>query len=243
MERRLKEQLPVKVQRLVDDLERFADLEIGVKVDPNPVSTTDPNPDRLAADITQHHATILLRSEDDFPPHSVLHELLHVHRWWIERVPQVMPIKGSQDSDDRWSVTSQIENALEHLVIVPREADYGFDPFQYWNDTAKTIWGWYPWPDVTDPWARRKNCLLGSLSSAFLVNDVGVKQSAERCLREEGLLAESQRFTKKIGTVMNSKPHAVSAVLRFLKIPFEDVRLVGFDVKSRTRFSVEIPKH
>ena len=43
----------------------------------------------------------------------------------------------------------------------------------------------YPWPHITDAWARRKNCLLGWLTASKLVTDPTVKEFVETCLRKE----------------------------------------------------------
>lgn len=243
MQREFRQRLPGSVQRLVDELEERADLEIPVCIDTRPVSPTEPNPERAAAAINHDGATIFIRSDSAFSPHGILHELLHIHRYWIEEVPQLMPAQGDRDTDDRWRITSQIENALEHVIIVPREAAYGFDPYPYWAETARKNWSSYPWEHIPDPWARRAACIVGSLSVRFLVKDPAVQDLAERCIAEEGLLHEAQRFHRKIAKVIGSKPRAVSAVLRFLQIPFEEVGLVGFDVRNRKRYLAPLPRH
>lgn len=214
-----------------------------MQLDQRPISQTEPNPGRLSSSANHDAATIFTRSEDVFPPHGVLHELLHIRRYWIEAVPQVMPTRGDEDSSERWRITSQIENALEHLVIVPMEADFGSDPYPYWNETVKKNWSRYPWPEIQDPWARRAICLVGSLSARFLVNETRVRDLAESCIAKEGLLVEARRFHEKIARVLNSKPAAVSAVLRFLRIPFEEVALVAFDVRQRKRVPIPLAQH
>ena len=113
----------------MNEIENFAKREIQVELDPRPVSPTEPNPDRPASQTNHNRATIFIRSEESFQPQGILHELLHIHRYWVEAVPQVMPAKGDRNTDESWRITSQIENTLEHLVIVPREADYGFEPY------------------------------------------------------------------------------------------------------------------
>jgi hypothetical protein len=222
-----KGQLPGAVATLVDRIESFTKREISVEIDSRPVSTTSPNPDRLAARITPTEAAIVLRSRDVFPAHAVLHELLHIERMWVERVPQLLPIHDPRGT--RIKIATDIENALEHLVIVPREADYGFDPYPYWNETSRRNWAEYPWPAMADPWSRRKACLLGWLTVFYLVNDPGVKSHVAECLRKEGLLDEAKRFGGRIGEMLVSKPQAQSAVLRFLEIPRTDFMAVRFN--------------
>lgn len=234
-----KTRLPPNIIALVDRIENFARHEIAVEVDERPVSPTSPNPDRLAARVTERDATILLRSRDVFPPHDVLHELLHIERLWVERIPQVLP----HPEANRVTDTGAIENALEHLVIVPREADYGFDPYPYWNETSRRNWQTYPWPATTNALARRWNCLLGWLTVSQLVNDDRVKEHVERSLTEEGLLDEAKKFSARIVEKLASKPQAISAALRFLKIPPADVLIVRFDIQHERYEEVPIPPH
>ena len=163
--------LPDQVRGLLDEIEDFANLPVGIELNTEPISPTDPNPDRSSARISHDRATIHVQSAD-VPPNSILHELLHVHRYWVGGIPQIMPIGNS---DNQWKVTSQIENCLEHQIIVPREADYGFEPYSYWNRTVKILWERYPWPDPIEPSLRRDRCLLGWLSCCRLVTDEKVK--------------------------------------------------------------------
>jgi len=241
MDRHYKDQLPQQVAVLIDQIEAYARREIQIAVDTRPVSPTDPNPDRLAAEVTEQRATIYLRAPDAFPPHGVLHELLHIHRFWVDGIPQVLPV---HDPDgERLQVTGSIENALEHQIIVPREAEYGFEPYSYWNETERRLWGQYPWPAITNQWARRKNSLLGWLTVSRLVSDDQVKAQAADCLKKEGLFDEAQRFATRIAGVIESKPRSISATLRFLKIPIQDVRLVRFNVLTEQRDFIPIPEH
>src|SRR5262245_1174271 len=89
MDTAFKEQLPPEIAALVDHIEGFAGRKISVELNSRPVSPTSPNPDSLAARVTPTEAAILLRSRDVFPPHDVLHELLHIERMWVERIPQL----------------------------------------------------------------------------------------------------------------------------------------------------------
>lgn len=241
MDNAYRAQLPANVAALVTRIEDFANREIQVTVDTRPVSETDPNPDRQAIEVTERRATIYLRRKDSFPIHGVLHELLHIERFWLEGIPQVLPLRDPDG--DRLRITSSIENVLEHQIIVPREADYGFEPYAYWNETELQLWGQYPWPSITNPWSRRKNFLLAWLTVSTLVTERNIKALAENSLQMEGLFEEAERFAEKIRQTIHSKPRAVRTVLLFLGIPVSDVKLVEFDVKNEKRISVPIPAH
>jgi hypothetical protein len=68
-----------------------------------------------------------------------------IQRYWIEHAPQLEPLLNHESN---WDVTGRIENVLEHLVIVPREANFGFAPRPQWDEVARREWGAYPWPDT-----------------------------------------------------------------------------------------------
>ena len=96
---------------------------------------------------------------------------------------------------------------------------------------------------MNDPWWRRKACLLGWLTVFYLVNDPEIKTHVEGCLRKEGLLDEARRFSTRIGEKLDSKPHAQSAVLRFLQIPKTDFVSVRIEVKNGTHEEIPLPQH
>lgn len=231
--------LPDPVRDLVVRIEAFAETEIQVKVDPRPIEPTDPNPDRLACEVTERTATIWLRAADAFPPSSVSHELLHIERYWNERIPQILPTPDLTGSNI--TITSAIENGLEHLIIVPREEVFGLDPYPYWAETARKNWSTYPWPQLTDSWVRRKNCLLGWLTVAHLTKDQELQARVRSHLRSEGLLADAEAFSAKITRTLPSKTRALGTVVRFLRIPYHQVTGVLLDVQNRRRVAVTIP--
>jgi hypothetical protein len=235
------ERLPTATRELVQRFEYFASTQIDVRVDTRPVSPTSPNPDRLACMVTEREAIIWLREADVFPPDAVTHELLHVERQWNEGVPQIVPL--SDPTGAKVAVTSAIENALEHLIIVPREEAYGYDPYPYWAQTTRRNWGKYPWLNITKPEARRRSCLLGWLTAERLVKDAAVREHVRSCLQKEKLVDEAMRFSETIGRTLSSKLLALATTVRFLKIPPEDFTGVVADVRNRRRIEVAIPRH
>ena len=231
--------LPTNVQHLIDEIETAAGTPIIFAPNPYPISQTDPNPMGPACAVTHTNATIYLRDTENIDDHDILHELLHIHRFWVEMVPQVLP---TGDDSDHLKITSSIENAVEHLIIVPKEADYGYEPYSHWNSMVRTNWRSYPWPDMVSSFARRKNMLLGRLTLK-LVNDEATIELVENCLESEGLKEEADRFNAKIFSLLGNKPRAISCVLRFIKVPMNEVRLVYCDVKNRQQIIKEVPSH
>jgi hypothetical protein len=238
MEAKFRALLPANILALVDEIESHTHRTIEVAQSPYPRSPTDPNPDSLGAMVDEHSAVIYFYQESDFKPHPACHELLHIRRYWLDKVPQILAVRPDAD---KMSVTSHIENTLEHLIIVPREQDYGFEPYSHWNHTANKNWETYPWPTMTNSWARRKTCLLGWLTVKYLVNDGAVKQRALEAISKEGLLEEAEVLAKKVGSVLRNKTKMISLVVKALKIPMNDAELVFFLPQTGTRTKSRIP--
>jgi hypothetical protein len=243
MQPEFRERLPANVLALLDKIEAAAGQEIRVEANPHPVSPTDPSPEAMAASVGEDAATIYIRSPELFVVQGALHELLHIERYWVKRVPQILPTADAFDAD-RISITSDIENCLEHLVIVPEEAKYGFEPFGYWNKTFAANWGSHPWPDMKNSWSRRKNCLLGWMTTSCLATDEAVKALASSAVQAEGHWLEAQKFAAKVvGQVVGDKAGALATVVRFLQIPPHEVELVTFDPKMKQRKVEKLSRH
>ena len=241
MEAQFRVKLPAVAWPLLDRVEEAIGGEVRVSMEGEEPSPTDPNPDRMACSVSVEEATIWIRSLSKFDAQGAVHELLHLERYLVQRVPQVLPIPTDPE---HLKITSEIENSIEHLVIVPREADYGFEPYAYWNTTAAKNWGRHPWPEITNPWARRKVCLLGFLGVNHIVTDRDVRQHAEAILRLEGLLDEAVKFAEKVQSLaVGNKAAALSTTIRFLKIPPSEVELVVYDLRSKREILSPLPKH
>lgn len=241
MEKGFLEKLGVEIQRLVQEIENFAAAEIRVSATPAPSSKSGQSPKTLALMSSEMGATILYRDTEDFRSQAVLHELLHLRRYWIDFVPQILPV---DDPDgEKIKLANQIENTLEHIIIAPQEAAYGFDSYGPYSETTKKTWEDYPWLAINEPWARRKNCLLTWLTTSVLVEEPGIRDLAEQCLEKEGLLTEAQNFSEKIEHVLSSKEQCISAAIRFLQIPRQEVAMVYLDIKNRKTLQKPIPVH
>jgi hypothetical protein len=235
------QRLSAETQRLVREIEEFAASEIELRAAPAPSSQELGAVRAVALIASASGATLLYRGEVDFQTPAVLHELLHLRRYWIDAVPQLVPI--ADPMGDKTKIANQIENTLEHLIITPQEARYGLDPYVSINETARQNWQAYPWSDITESWARRKMCLLSWLTTRVLVSDDGVRALARECLQQEGLLEEAESFADKIERSGSSKERCISTAIRFLRIPRAEAQMVYLDVKNRRLVRKPVPEH
>ena len=233
--------LNAETQCLVRELEAFAASEIELRAAPAPSNQTTAAVRAVALIASETGATLLYRGEEEFQTPAVLHELLHLRRYWIDFVPQLVPVADPQG--DKTKIANQIENTLEHLIITPQEARYGFDPYVSLNETARQNWQAYPWSDITESWARRKMGLLNWLTTRLLVGDEDVKALARECLQQEGLFDEAENFAGKIERSKSSKERCISTAIRFLRIPRAEVEMIYLDVKNRRLVRKPVPEH
>jgi hypothetical protein len=241
MESSFLEKLGTDIQCLVEEIENFSATEIQVRPTPTPTSESAQSPKAIALIASEYGATLLCRDAGDFRPQAVLHELLHLRRYWIDFVPQILAI---DDPDgDKIKLANQIENTLEHLIIVPQEREYGFEPYAFYTETTRKNWQAYPWPAISEPWARRKNCLLTWLTTRLLVSDPAIERLARKCANEEGLLTEAEKFSEKIGRVLNSKEQCISTTIRFLRIPRHEATMAYLDIRNKRLVNKPIPEH
>lgn len=241
MQQAFLQRLTSETQDLVREIEAFATSEIELRAAPAPSNQTTGAARAVALIASETGATLLYRGEEEFQTPAVLHELLHLRRYWIDYVPQLVPVADSQG--DKIKIANQVENTLEHLIITPQETRYGFDPYVSLNATTRQNWQAYPWSDITESWARRKMCLLSWLTTQLLVIDEDVKALARKCLEKEGLLGEAENFAAKIERSRSSKERCISTAVRFLRIPRAETEMIYLDVKNKRLVRKPVPEH
>lgn len=185
--------------------------------------------------VDHERAYLSLPNPHNINANAVLHELLHLHRYWVESVPLIEPKK---DIGKNVEFAANLDNDLEHLVIVPIERTYGYNPEPYWTELSKKYWQNYPW-DYLPVAIKREQILKGWLHSPLISSEM--RDTLQTKLLSDGMLNEAERFRQRIHDLLHSKPRAVSAALRFLKIPRDEVHLVNLDIRNRRKSFSEVP--
>jgi hypothetical protein len=80
--------------------------------------------EKLACEVETGSIRIITPNANYFPSAPVYHELLHIHRFCIEEVPQIAVC----DAYNNWTPElekslSELDNDIEHFIIVPEECD------------------------------------------------------------------------------------------------------------------------
>jgi len=78
--------------------------------------------------------TTILTPEGEFPDSSVLHELLHIRRFKVDGVPELVVCDAFNFGDPNFETrVTKLDNNLEHLFIVPEEISLRPDRITYWE--------------------------------------------------------------------------------------------------------------
>ena len=238
MREQVREQLPPTVVALMDEIEAFACVEIQFQSYDFSTRATQ-RPGRAAATLVTHEgATIFLPAVTDVDAHGVTHELLHIHRYWVESVAR---LDLSRNAEANAAACANFENTLEHLFIVPREADYGFDR-SGWNDAARLSWERRPWPESKTALDRRNRALLGVIETK-ISDDQAVHDLAAECLAKEGLTEVAARFSSRLDELSESKERSAGCLARAMQAPSGLFRLVYFDVRRRQFHFAPLPSY
>lgn len=237
------EQIPHNVRDLLYEIEDFAKVKVGFRdisllqqaATAYQVDVPSIEVESIYADHEQ--AYITLPDPACVNANAVLHELLHLHRYWVEAIPQ---LEAYGNNGPNVGFASYLDNELEHLVIVPNEKDYGYNPEPYWSSLSRDYWSRYPWGDVS-PDDRRVKTLMGWLHSSL--TSLSVRSEVETNLNRLEVFQEAERFRQRIHELLSSKSRATSAVLRFLKVPYEAMQMATLDIRNKKKLVSKVPAH
>lgn len=209
MEPAIKRQLPGPLQLLADEIEGAAGAAIEVRVGvPNP-SGFYPQCMSAQIDLDPVRMTVFCPQglgvrEPQYPElcSAFAHELLHLRRTFVERVPAIYQIAGMayypSCRDEQIGVYSVcgLESAIEHIVIEPLIAEYGIE---HQPDFIRAD-AWMTVPPR--PWRnerlQRWMCMGAWIKTQFLTPDESTRETAERVMERVGLLADARELTDQL---------------------------------------------
>jgi hypothetical protein len=223
MKAQVLQQLAPNIIQLVERIEGYAGMEIGV----------EEKPGRASHNVSHQHAVIFCDNLTNIPTQGMVHELLHIERTWMQQIP-VLATKSLDDPLADGVI--DIDNRLEHLVIVPKEAEYGFDPYEYWNLEAHRWWNGDRCHKMASE-HRRLNMLMEWLATKRIVADKAVIERATNVLLFYGLFAEAETFANTIVQELDCKTKITAIVVNTLGIPKDRVHFVTIRVREREFFT------
>lgn len=128
------------VRAFVEEVELGAGLSI--EVVPN-AELNDGGPageGKLSIDIESQSIRLNAPTNGYFPDGAVRHEALHVHRLHVEHVPRLAVADDADWNPAFETGLARVDNALEHLVIVPVELHYHPERCAHWESVMRQLW-------------------------------------------------------------------------------------------------------
>jgi len=221
------------VRNLVRSLESLASVEIEVAI----VAPADSDSDvrqvlGIVAD--EKSAVIEAPNSQAVTDGSVLHELLHLERWWAHQIPRLVLCESHWDPTLERDLT-RLDNNLEHLVIVPREVAEFRGRRKHWYDRMEQAWSQIGDDSVMSLRHRIENALQAWPLTSLLFSGTDLERLALMILAEMGKSEVAPRFASELLARRESKIEMVHFVFQELELPPQHVCLEILDVRKRKR--------
>jgi hypothetical protein len=232
------DQLGGSVQKLVREVERLAGVEIEVLPS---IKQNDRGPTRQGAleiVINAQNIQLFAPTNGYFPDGAVRHEILHVQRFHIEGVPKL-----ALADDEEWDrglsdAMGALDNAIEHVVIVPVELQFHPERREHWEAVMKNVCSGLP--DVPESELRLAVCLHWTFLRHVLPDSPQL-EIAKHFATEHGLLEMADHFADQFLSAADSKEEMVRVLFQtFPEIPKGRVAFEYINSVTGTR-QVPIP--
>lgn len=174
------------------------------------------NPDHLSVSVESDEACILYYNRSDLKPGAICHELLHLERFWLREVPKIYTPPLADFSGDLACGHGILDNALEHLTIVPGEIARGYSRLDYWHRTLSGFWERSPTWAEGDPRSARQNDLMGYTAVEALFPGTPVAALLPRKLSELGFGEPEIAQLRSVLAATGNKPLQVALAMAFI---------------------------
>ena len=126
------------VQEFICEVEGKAHLDIEVVLASTLNNGGPMGRGNLAVDITARRIQLFAPTNGYFPDGAVRHEVLHVQRFHVDGVPKLALADGAWDKGFR-DVLAGLDNAVEHIVIVPVELQFHPERRTHWEALMSNV--------------------------------------------------------------------------------------------------------
>lgn len=205
------------VQQLVLEVEEGAGVKINVILDPNLNEGGTSGQGNLAVVINAESIQLFAPTNGYFPDGAVRHEVLHVRRFHVDGVPK-LALADSEKWDKGFSdALGELDNAIEHAVIVPEELQFHSDRRKHWETVMQGVC--LGFPDVPEDARRLAVCLHWTFLRHVLPDSPAV-EIARSFAKEHALLELADHFADRFKAVAANKEELVRLLFHtFPEIP------------------------
>lgn len=194
------------LQNFILDVEKHTGVEIMVipQIKQNDGGTTGNG--KLAINVTSERVQLFIPTNGYFPDGAVRHEVLHMARFLLEGVPKLV-LADNEEWDSYFSDSlCSLDNALEHLVIVPLELNFHPERREHWEIVMKDVC--LNLPNVPE----EERCLATCIHWTFLRHVLPESPSVEllkKFAQEHKLFVIADGFADHLTAVLENKEELV----------------------------------
>jgi hypothetical protein len=197
--------LPGELQATVKEAEQLAGCEIAVI--PEAAANQFDNLRLSIDDAGAVGATIAYRGES-ISCCALLHEVLHVKRYWLDAVPILRPSARRSNFEEQ-----TIEDLIEHLVIIPEERRFAeAESNAHWSAAMEAELAELPrlssWSSQAEVNYLQRSLRLQRAMMDIALPDLDHTALYER-LRDENLLEATGAFIDRLRNMLDDKERAL----------------------------------
>ena len=205
------------VQEFIGEAEGQAHLGIEAILDPRLNSGGPVGRGNLEVNITAHRIQLFAPTNGYFPDGAVRHEVLHVQRFHVDRVPKLTLADAAAWDRGLRDGLVRLDNAVEHLVIVPVELQFHPERRAHWEAVMSDVWSQRPF--ALEGELRLTACLHWTFLRHVLPGSPQI-EIARSVMNEDALVGEADAFADQLLSVVASKEEMVGVLFRtFPEIP------------------------
>lgn len=197
------------LRSFIEEVEAVAAIHVDVELD---VLRNDKGPrgsGALSAVIEPYGAVIHAPTNGYFPDGAVRHEVLHVHRLHVDQVPRLALAEAVDLAPEFEAGLIELDNDLEHLVIVPIELQHHPERMAHWEASMRNYWE-TKLPQASALDGRIGACLHGAFMRHVLPNST-VVALANAAMDIYGLRDEAAAFANRCLPLLGDKVALVVA--------------------------------
>lgn len=204
-------QLSEPLKQFIHDVENAAGICINVIHDSRQNEGGTYGHGFLSIEIKPNLVRLFAPSNGYFPNGAVRHEVLHVKRFLVEGVPKLILAHNVKWDSSLADGLTMLDNAIEHLVIVPIEIQFHPERRTHWEAVIKNVCEGLP----SIPEGERR--LAVCLHWVFIKHVLPASSSMEllrKFAKEHGLLEFADRLAVQILANLSCKEELVQLLVR-----------------------------
>ena len=176
---------------LVDEIEAHTKFPITVREDASLSDAT------MRIVLEFNAATILVRSAEDFTPGGAYHELTHAAMYYLRGVPHLVVCDDAWTSEREHALLT-LDNALEHLCIIPHEIEQFPERRERWVNVMDRHWQRIASLAEADGPSARMEALVAWVETALLDLSPRLLARARQELQRLGVADEGERLLAQV---------------------------------------------